>query len=86
MKNDENTFWDGVSGPPSPESPALEKAETAKTKTIITWASRLRFWWSLACWNHNNELYKSMHRNIIVQPRKVKPNEERFDLSSKTNL
>jgi hypothetical protein len=52
---------------------------------IITWASRLCFWCSLARWNHNNELYKSMHRNIIVQPRRVKPNEESFDLSIKTN-
>jgi hypothetical protein len=85
MKNGENTFWAGVSGPQRPESPALEKAETAETKTTITWASGLCFQWSWAHWNHNNELYKSMHRNIVVQPRRIKPNEERFDLSSKTN-
>jgi hypothetical protein len=27
----------------------------------------------------------SMHRNIIVQQGRIKPNDERFDLSSKTN-
>jgi hypothetical protein len=35
-KNSENTFWAGVSGPKRPESPALEKAETAETKMTIT--------------------------------------------------
>jgi hypothetical protein len=39
----------------------------------------------LAHWNHNNEIYKSMHRNIIVQQRRVKPNDKRFDLSIKMN-
>jgi hypothetical protein len=78
-------FWAGVSGPPRLESPALEKAEIAETKMTITWASELRCWWSWARWNHNNECYKSMHRNIIVQPRRVKTNEKRFDLSIKMN-
>jgi hypothetical protein len=41
----------------------------------ITWASGLRFLWSWARWNQNKELYKSLHRNIIVQPRSVTPND-----------
>jgi hypothetical protein len=51
------------------------------TKMTITWASGLRFWWSWARWNHNNEIYKYIHRNIIVQQVRIKTNDERFDLS-----
>jgi hypothetical protein len=52
---------------------------------VITFSSGLHFWWSWARWNHLNELYNFIHRNIIVQQRMIKPNNERFDLSSKTN-
>jgi hypothetical protein len=39
----------------------------------------------LARWNHHNELYNFIHRNIIVQQRRAKPNDKRFDLSIKMN-
>ena len=73
----------------APESPAkshriLRSWKTGKnsnTKTVITWASELRFWWTWARFEDNNELYKIMQRNIIVQHGRTKPNEERFDLS-----
>jgi hypothetical protein len=48
---------------------------------MITYASGLRLRWSWARWNHHNELYNFIHRNIIFQQRRIKPNDERFDLS-----
>ena len=53
------------------------------TKTVITWASELCFRWTRARFEDNNELYKIMQRNIIVQQVSIKPNEERFNLSIK---
>jgi hypothetical protein len=52
---------------------------------VMNFASELHFRWSWACWNHHNELYNLIHRNIIVQQRRIKPNNERFDLSLKIN-
>ncbi len=37
----------------------------------------------LGRWNRNEELYKIMQRNIIVQQWRIKPNGERLDLSIK---
>jgi hypothetical protein len=34
---------------------------------VITFASGLCFSWSWARWNHHNELYNFIRRNIIVQ-------------------
>ena len=65
--------------------PDRQNRKTIQNKTTITFSSGLCFWWSWARWNHNNEFYKNMHRNIIVQQVRIKPNDERFDLSSKTN-
>ena len=64
----------GVSAP-------LKTGRSSNTKTAITWASELRFWWTWARFEDNNELYKIMQRNIIVQHGRIKPNDERFDLS-----
>jgi hypothetical protein len=36
-------------------------------KMAITWAFGLHFRWFWARWIHHNDLYKTMHRNIIVQ-------------------
>jgi hypothetical protein len=46
---------------------------------------RSKFGWSWACWKHHNKLYNLIYKNIVVQQRRVKSNEERFDLSSNTN-
>jgi hypothetical protein len=51
----------------------------------VTFAFGLRFWWSWARWNHHNDLYNVIHRNIIVQQRRIKPNNKRFDLAIKMN-
>ena len=65
----------GVSGPPRPEFPAWEKSETADTKTMISFESELRFWWSWARFEGSNELYKIMQITIIVQQGRIKTNE-----------
>jgi hypothetical protein len=52
---------------------------------VVTFASGLHFRWSWARWNHHNELYNFIHRNIIVQQRRMKPNDKRFDLAIKMN-
>ena len=57
----------------------LGAGQTDKTdKSAISFSSGLRFWWS--CWNRNEELYKIMQRNIIVQQWRIKPNGEKLDL------
>ena len=61
----------------------LEKITTGKTsntKNAISFPYEIRFWWSLARWNHDNELIKIIHRNIIVQQWIIKPNVERLTL------
>jgi hypothetical protein len=65
----------GISGP----------EENSSTKMVVTFASWLRIRWSWACWNHHNELYNFIHRNIIVQQRRMKPNGKSFDLAIKRN-
>ena len=60
--------------------PEAKTAGHPQTKTSITFASGLRFRCSWARWNRNDEHYKNMQRNIIVQEGRIKPNEERFDL------
>jgi hypothetical protein len=59
----------------------IRPGRASNTKTTITFASGLRFRWSCARWNHHNELYNIIHRNIIVQQRRMKPNDKRFDLA-----
>ena len=62
----------------------LGAGQTDKTdKSAISFSSGLRFRWSWARWNRNEELYKIMQRNIIVQQWRIKPNGERLDLSIK---
>ena len=60
-----------------------KKRRTDKTKTSITFATGLRFRWTWARFEANNKLYKIMQWNIIVQQGRIKPNDERFDLSLK---
>jgi hypothetical protein len=47
--------------------PPLKIGRNNKMKTIITWVSKIRFWWSRARWNENNDIYNFKYRNIIVQ-------------------
>jgi hypothetical protein len=63
----------------------IRPRQNINTKMVITFASGLHFWWSWACWNHHIELYDFIHRNIIVQQRRIKLNYKRFDLSIKMN-
>ena len=60
-----------------------ENCRNTKTKTGITLASGVRFWWSWACFEARNKLYKIMQETIIVQQGRIETNDERFDLSKK---
>jgi hypothetical protein len=73
--------WAGDFASRAEDSGHPKTGSNTNTKMTKTWASGLLFWWSWARWNHNNELYKYMHRNIIVQQGRIKQNDERFDLS-----
>ena len=66
----------GVSAP-------LKTGRSSNTKTTITWASELCFWWTWARFEENNELYKIMQGKVIVHQGSIKPNDERYDLSIK---
>ena len=58
-----------------------KNSKTGFTKNVISFSSGLRFRWFWSRWNRNNELYKIMQRNIIVQQYMIKPNGEMIDLS-----
>jgi hypothetical protein len=73
--------WAGDFASRARDSGHPKTSSNTNTKITITWASGLYFWWSWARWYHNNELYKYLHRNIIVQQWRIKPIEESFDLS-----